>query len=387
MIFFRRRLRIVTIVALPTVVATLLAVPPALAAVPTAAVTVSPDALTPSVSRTYCGNNIWAVTIKPARGFNPLTATATQLESNGYPARPSSANGRAFVQWRSIATTHAGTIGSCDLRQVPATAARARPASPASLVGTQTRDNWAGYTVTGGVFTEAEATWDYTPATPESVANATSATWVGLGDGSSSAHPLIQAGTEADDDPPNDYIWFEVVPEQPGIQEITDDIPDPNDVISVHISEYQDWHPTGCNNRSCTNSSAQCTATTCALIHITDTALHKDFNKEYEVGGSWAGSTIAEWVYERVKVGHPTALANSAGPLIFQGVEAIEDNGADQWQTLSGLESNYTVTPLDMVDCVNGKDTSTKLAQAYGLSGSQFDVKWDASGHANQSGC
>ena len=53
--------------------------------------------------------------------------------------------------------------------------------------------NWAGYTATGGSFTQVSATWSVPQFAPDSPAGA-DAIWVGIGGVQSS--DLIQAGTE-----------------------------------------------------------------------------------------------------------------------------------------------------------------------------------------------
>jgi hypothetical protein len=331
---------------------------PAASAAP-AAVVANRDALAPSVSKAYCGKDVWAVSITPAKGFNPLTASATQLEDNGYPAKPQAANVRALTQWRSFATSHSAEKTSCNLRRT--TTVRE---APAYYEGAETTANWAGYEVSGGAFTEVQAEWDYIPA-PATATPMDSSSWVGLGSGSQT-QPLVQAGTDSGTGSGNSYLWFQVVPFSGQLELETTSgqvfVPSEYDTIAVHIAVYNNTTETGCANQSCTVTST-CTAEACGLIHVSD--LTEGFNESYEVGGDWTNLGQAEWIYERPCVGSPTCEYQSLAdtPPVFVDSNALVDGGS--WQSISTLyssSSTYTVETLQMVDCPGVGDSTPDLA-------------------------
>jgi hypothetical protein len=396
---FSPRLRAIVILMLAAATSAFLATSPATAATPSTAAA-NPNSIAPKVSSKYCGADIWAVTITPAKGFNPVTASAGQLEANGYAQKPSKSNARAYAQWRSTSIAHPGTKGSCVLHKGHARSASAALATPQKLA------NWAGYIANGvGIadFGQAEGTWDYPLAQP---VNATvgnpngipvySSTWVGIGLGGATIggtadpkYPLIQAGSESDSgssETQENYLWFQVVPEEKYQEMIPDVYPGPSDAVGVHITWTSGGQVTGCGNAACTNPDATCTVagtvSQCALIHITDGNQH--LNREYEVGGYWphAGQE-AEWIYERTTEANVIpALADA--PTNFSLAEAIPA-GAQAWSTLTQLESTFPVTPYNMYNC--GTNGGAELASVSSPSGSSFDVTWHAPGTANFNGC
>jgi len=368
--------------AFSTVVAIAATVPAALAATATQAAAVGIDALAPSVSRTYCGNDIWAVSVTPARGFNPLTATAAQLESNGYPAKPSSANARGLAQWRSFATSHPSEKTSCDLRRTTTAATSMNHSDPET-----TTANWAGYVVYGGAFTEIEGEWTYTPA-PATATSMHSVSWVGLGPGDLCpagvpCYPLVQAGSDSSTGADGSDLWFEVVPFSAKLDlELSNGqifVPQDLDIIAVHIAVYNDTVETGCSNQACT-ATATCTAEACGLIHVSD--LTQDFNESYEVGGDWQNGGQAEWIYERPCIGPAgsstcelQSLADA--PPTFSDAEALVDGGS--WQSIGTLYSTaspYAVQPVEMVDCSSADSTPDLAAPVIPPSGSTITINF-----------
>ncbi|HEX5405498.1 MAG TPA: hypothetical protein VFX16_24755, partial [Pseudonocardiaceae bacterium] len=83
------------------------------AAVQPASAALAANAAAPTIIRTACPGGIWAITTKPARGFNPLTATTGQLEANNYPTPPAKADTAAYEQWRKLALSPAALTSSC----------------------------------------------------------------------------------------------------------------------------------------------------------------------------------------------------------------------------------------------------------------------------------
>jgi hypothetical protein len=338
----------------------------------------NPDALAPSVTSAYCGNNIWAVSIAPARSFNPLTATAGQLEANGYPPRPAASDRHGLGTWQKFTAAHREEKSSCNLRQVHVTASAA---STATYNSTAIKTpNWSGYGAWNEGFTDVEASWVYPPASTVPPTSAISSTWVGLGNATSS--PLLQAGSESDANG-NDYLFFEVFPDQ-SIQEVvqTPSEPQQGQTISVHISSSSGFEPTGCVDRFC-SALTTCVEKTCVAFHITDSDL--GLNETYVEGtpNGWKISNTAEWIYERDKVGNVLGqLANA--PPTFTSAQAAY-GGA--WHTLGAMKTGtgVSVQGYTMWDCVGGTLKSPELASPNPISGASFSENWGASGHANQS--
>jgi peptidase A4-like protein len=109
--------------------------------------------------------------------------------------------------------------------------------------------NWAGYTATGGTFTEVEATWRVPQFAPNSPAGA-DAIWVGIG----GVHgtDLIQAGTQetVSGRGTTDYqAWVETLPQ------VSRPVPLPisaGDSVSISLQEQAsgDWLVAFVNNTS-----------------------------------------------------------------------------------------------------------------------------------------
>jgi hypothetical protein len=348
----------------------------------------NPDAITPSFTAAYCGNDIWAVSITPARSFNPLTATAAQLEVNGYPPRPAASNRHGLGSWQKFTAAHRGNRTSCDLRHLPATASAATPAAaaiPASYNSSAIQSPiWSGYAAWDEGFTDVEASWVYPPAISGTPSTALSSTWVGLGNATTS--PLLQAGTESDANG-NDYLFFEVYPDQ-GIQELMATPtggyePQQGQTISVHVGSYTGLEPTGCSDKFCLTNTT-CVDTTCVDFHISD--LDLGLNAYYVEGtpNGWDISNTAEWIYERTSVnGYPGFLAN-ARPTFTSAQAAY--SGA--WHTLAAMKSGtgVVVRGYTMWDCVgSGTLQAPELASPNPISAaSSFSENWGASGHNNQ---
>ena len=105
--------------------------PLAIAGVAAAPVFLAAPALAGSTTGTQvtnCGGGVSAVTVRPAAGFRPLTATPAQLAANGLPLRPT---GRAeLAAWRRFVT---GGVRAA--RTTCTFAPVTRSSAPRSIVG------------------------------------------------------------------------------------------------------------------------------------------------------------------------------------------------------------------------------------------------------------
>ncbi len=257
----------------------------AVATAPAALGAASPNALPPTVSRTYCGHGAWSFSAIPAKGFNPLTATAAQLNANGYPIRPARADAHEYAQWRKFAVSYRPARSSCaSLRDAAhitrrLTKRHGRPPAAASDL-----TNWSGYVAHNDTYTDAEAEWDLPGATGVAGTDDFSSSWVGIGLGESSSFPLMQAGSESDylDGTDQYYLWYEIWP-QHSSSTVVDTSVHPGDLVGAHVTVD--------------NSSAGCDASTCVFLHVWDTTT--GFNNDYVFGGDWSNDGHAEWIYER----------------------------------------------------------------------------------------
>jgi hypothetical protein len=187
-------------------VATLVAVPSAATAAGPRAPHVrsidarSLDARAPTVLHRSCGGDSAVEIIRPAPGFNPLTATAAQLLANGYPLRP--AKPSTLRLWRHF-VLHRHVITRCS-------------GARTNVSEGEVSKNWAGNVADGDTYTEAYAEWTVPKANSTGKGTtAYSASWVGIGQGNSKTYPLVQAGTESNYTGSAHYtIWHEVWPQE-----------------------------------------------------------------------------------------------------------------------------------------------------------------------------
>ena len=234
-----------------------------------------------STQVTNCGGGVSAVTVRPAAGFRPLTATPAQLTANGLPLRPT---GRTeLAAWRKFVTggVRAARTTCAFAPVTPSSAPRsivgdikpdqsivgdskpassqsivgdakpasnqsivgdAKPASAQSIVGDATpansqsivgdatpalgtltppatapRPSPGGNRATAATRTVVYGTWRVTR--PRNDPTAAASSWAGIGSGRA-GNPLIQAGSAAGGyfGP---YLWWRMVPQRPNEQRIS----------------------------------------------------------------------------------------------------------------------------------------------------------------------
>jgi hypothetical protein len=335
-----------------------------------------PDSAAPAVSSTYCGSNIWAVSITPAPGFDPLTANAAELDANGYPAEPSASDTAQYAQWQTYVTRHSAMNSSCASLQSTSTADIApqgpsgtQPSTAAAANASIEYDNWAGYQVTDNPYQDAEADWTVPAVKSGNASNYYySSSWVGLGQGKSNPEPLIQGGSETDylGGLPSYFLWFEVWPEQPHQTKVDTNV-SKDDSVGAHVHEAN--APIG-----------GCTAPACGFIHLWDTTAHRGFNAEYVVGGDWVNEGTAEWIYERPceYYGGSTCTLPylTDAPPLFTGAQAAYPSAG--WQSISSLPTTY----ISMWNCA----FTTQLAHPNAIGGESFGFRYDNPGDSGVCG-
>ena len=159
------------------------------------------------------GQDVWSPV--PPNGFNPLTATESQLTEYGFPLKPTDPT--ALKQWESLMASYTGTPtpAMCNTGVIGAY----RPTSPPTLLSdlfggfmSSSTENWSGYQAQSGSDTQFRAvSGNYTQAaltqpSGTSCSNAQESSWVGIG-GANFNEGLIQGGTAWSEG--NYEAWYE----------------------------------------------------------------------------------------------------------------------------------------------------------------------------------
>jgi hypothetical protein len=344
---------------------------PAVAATPAAQRAAKPDALAPTISRTYCGHGAWSFSAIPARGFNPLTATAAQLNANDYPMRPARTDAHEYAQWRKFAVSYRPARSSCaGLRDAAHITRRLVKRHGAIPTAASDSTNWSGYVAHNFTYSDAEAEWDLPSVTGVAGTDDYSSSWVGIGLGNSSTFPLFQAGSESDyldhgSLTKRNYLWYYIFPEQ-AAPTVVDTAVHPGDLVGAHVTVD--------------DSSAGCDASTCVFMHVWDATT--GFNNDYVLGGDWSNDGHAEWIYERpcLKSGSKCKvqyLADAAPA--FTEAQAVIAGTQSGFFPLGDLDH----VTLDMTNC---PDTQV-LAQPGAISSSGYNFTEQYLHHGDTNAC
>jgi len=329
--------------------AALLTVPPAALAAPTRG-SADPNAVAPTYVPRSCGNGGSAITTVPAKGFNPLTATAAELEANDYPPRPARSDRQDYATWRKFVLSPNATVSTCpDLSLSPR---QGSPTTGGRIGGGGDggpNDNWAGYQTSSTGYTDVQSEW-HLPVARDSGSNSYySSTWVGLGDGYGPYDELIQAGSESDwigGVGSSYYLWYEFFPEA-GQTTIYGPFqePKPGDLIYVHV------HYAGGK----------------VSFHIEDETTGFNWHPPAKAV-SFSSVGDAEWIYERTeKFGGLPYLANAQTTFAYS--EAANSSG---WHPLISLP----LYDYSMWSC----SPSRRMAYASAIDGSSFHSTFENAG-------
>ena len=245
---------------------------------------------------TNCGGGVSAVTVRPAAGFHPLTATPAQLAANGLPLRPP---GRGeLAAWRRFVTggvqaarttcafapltpssAPRSIVGDVQPDQSQSIVGDAKPANSQSIVGDVKPANSQSIVGDAKPANSQSIVGDARPASSQSIVGdatpalgtltppataprpspggnraqaatrtvvygtwrvtrprndptAAASSWAGIGLGRG-GNPLIQAGSSAGGYFGR-YLWWRVVPQRPNEQRISLDTA-PGDTVFVRI--------------------------------------------------------------------------------------------------------------------------------------------------------
>jgi hypothetical protein len=243
---------------------------------------------------------VYAYTQAPA-GFNPLTASADELDHYGYPPRPgANAPAGALAKWTLVANPSlrrfVPRLRKTNIYHLPA-----RNLKLDAKAGTATSLNWSGYVLvhtssTSSPFVSVTGTW--TVPTVRQPGNACSTTvdysseWVGI-DGID-PH-LLQAGSLADAlCGEGEYApWLEWLPAPEFVLETlnADGLPfNPGDTVNVTVTAT-DFSA----GKSSTGKLVFTDLTENWQVSIAFTAA--------KLGGDFVQGVSAEWIVERTEVG------------------------------------------------------------------------------------
>jgi hypothetical protein len=179
-------------------------------------------------------------TVRPAPGFDPRTASVTDLYAHDFP--PRSTDPTAAVAWdHYVALYLAGQVKDVELcspaEVLPDTGVYSTPVGFVSgSLSDQAYDQydgvWCGYVQHDSPFTDVDGTLVVNPA----LAPGASIHWLGVGLGNSPTYPLVQAGVVAN--PGDTYLFVETFYKNAphGAEKVTG-MPNPAyDAIYVHVT-------------------------------------------------------------------------------------------------------------------------------------------------------
>jgi len=175
-----------------------------------------PNAVAPTFIDQSCGDGQAAITTVTAKGFDPLTASASELEANNYPPRPARSDPQDYATWKKLVLSPSATVSTC------AETSERTAGRPVMTAATTWAPAWSGYQTADGGFSDVEAEWHLPAVHGSGSKNSYSSTWVGLGDGYP-GDQLIQAGTESDwvQGGPLYSLWWEIYPGDGNAQVVT----------------------------------------------------------------------------------------------------------------------------------------------------------------------
>jgi Peptidase A4 family len=311
----------------------------------------------PTVTSEGCGDGFSALTVTPAPGFDPTTATAEQLQANNFPPRPADpADTEAMTAWTSYVTGPIDRTSTCaDLIKSDSTSVPQATAAATTRVNTA---NWSGNVANDRRFVDADASWVLpTDRDTDHVARHSSQ-WVGIGGTTGqNGSRLIQAGTAADvTNGVTKYCLFIEDAQLTG-RRCLQNVVHPGDHIYVHVHEV-----------SGTGS-----------FHVVDTQARIDRTFTIDDPAVGANAESAEWILERPLVGGRFPELAHTDPVTFTGAR-----GAGPGSGFTGLSSlgHYFIV---MQTC----DTLIQLAHPGPINSSNnsFQGIWDAHGHADPRNC
>ncbi len=150
----------------------------------------------------------------PPKGFHPLTASDEDLETYGFPPRPSDPDelekwAESMSVWKETPIPKIEQSEQTHWFMQPAISAEI---SPMAVTRTSNSYNWSGYVATGGKNAFAHVQGDFVQPSINATCknNAYESTWIGLG-GNAGSSSLVQTGTAMNtkNGGRHYYAWYE----------------------------------------------------------------------------------------------------------------------------------------------------------------------------------
>jgi hypothetical protein len=290
------------------------------------------------------------------QGFDPVSASADQLEEYGFPPRPDPNDKELYSKWVQAASFErvAGEFVN--------TGRYHRPIQHKTPIETNSKDNisalssgnWSGFAITGGstILTEVVGTWIVPTVNNqfESI-NGYMSEWVGI-DGDCSCNDLIQDGTAQQyvGGKASYYAWVEFIPESE-VEISTSKFPiAPGDVIQAYtwVTENSSHQIVG--NFQIVNYNTRKTASASLTI---------------PAGTAYSGQS-AEWIVERTDVG-----GNYQRPMPFYAYSFM--GGAYAFRN-SSTAIPYLSQANENIGMYQG---GTELSSVSALDSTSMWFKWD----------
>jgi hypothetical protein len=283
-------------------------------------------AASPNGAPVDCGNGTWLVKPNPPSSFDALSATDDQLRQYGYPPRPTDPND--YATWHHFVTSPIDWGGPTCNQSAGVGGTRPNAAGGVSS-STFSSTNWTGYETTGATYLDAEANFKV----PTGTTSTTSADshWVGIGQGSSTTHPLVQAGSQSMSNAGTmTYnLWYEVYPQNPS--EISVETAQPGDLVYIEIVFT-------------TNRESE------RVVNQT-----RGFDHTYIQSYSASPDDTAEFISER-----PCNTSNNTLYRLLPYTTMIF-TGAD-WSTGSGFKTLGTAANVNLISPMSEPGTGTQTA-------------------------
>lgn len=286
-------------------------------------------------------------------GFDPVNASAEQLDSYGFPMRPDQSNEKAYNQWvKAVSLTRIkGEYINTGRFHLPNQKKGLLTKNTKDNIPTSESGNWSGYAISGGspAFVQVEGLWIVpTVANTKKGENGYMSEWVGI-DGDCNCNDLIQDGTEQQftGGKASYYAWVEFIPESE--VEVPSFPVAPGDVIDAYswVSEksgviYGNYYLANYNTGKSVSTSLKIPPKT-----------------------TYAGATT-EWIVERTEVN-----GSFTNPLPFYAYTYMDN--AYAWRNGSNTAIPFGSEANQNIEMFQG---STALSKAYAQDSDSMWFEW-----------
>ncbi len=284
-------------------------------------------------------------------GFDPVAATASELQDFGYPRRPEQSDTKAYSRWLQAVSTTRITPELVKTDRFHRPNQRTGTSQTVNNTAHSTSGNWSGWSLIGGspVFDEVVGLWIVPSVNNQfSKINGYMSEWVGI-DGNCTCNDLIQDGTEQQwtNGKATYYAWIEFIPESEVI------IPNfpvaPGDVIYAYSA-------VGVKNGVITG-----------FYYMANYNTRKSVSASLSIPPKTKFSGLsAEWIVERTEVG-----GSFTNPLPDYAYTYMDD--AYAYRSGSTHAINYSAGPNENIVMTQG---STSLSKSFAQDANSIWFQW-----------